>query len=618
MSGIAGIYSADGAAVDPALLQRMTDALARRGPDGEGHWIGGPIGLAHRSLVTTPEAQQEKQPIADERGQRWIVWDGRLDNRREVIAALDVGAERPDPEIVLAAYGAWGCDGFARLIGDFAFALWDGPARSLVCARDPLGVKPLYYHWDGRRLLFGSEVKALLADGALPRRPDESTITDYLLMGFRDCGATFFEGILQLPPAHLLRVGSTGLWTQRYWEADPSREVRYARSDDYCQEIRERFAEAVACRLRSVSPVGVLLSGGIDSTSVAAMAETTRHGQGGVELEGFTLLAEAMLSDEWDALEHLSARLGMPIRRVAPETPQGRLTAFEPFLPCAETPHYNAWFTPFLLVPAAARGCRVLLTGFGADELVLKSEDGYLADLFHSLRLGRLIREVKSAARAYGGGSARGTLLNLFWNDVPPYLKRAMKALTRRQIPSWLSSGFARRARVDRWVMPQESRRFPRLCQEEAYRALTNATTAFALNQTDGLASAFALECRHPYLDRRLIELFLAMPSDVKLGRGFRKQLIQHALSGITPGGPRGDESAEKAIPSMDRESCVRAEAKRWTHDLFHPHALVFEYVDRKQAERMRDLYVERGAPYRNLLWNFAKLELWLQEWFGR
>ncbi len=316
MSAIAGVCHVDGGRPDPALLARMLERLSHRGPDGEGHRATGPTALGHRLNATTPESLAEKQPVTDEAHERWLVWDGRLDNRAELLDALGPGTAHgagTDPELALAAYRRWGSAGFGRLVGDFATALWDGAARRLVCARDALGVRPLYYHWDGRRLLFGSEVKALFADPGVPRRPDEAVIADVLLGAFRNVGATFFESIRQVPPAHLLLLDETGPRLERYWDVDPAREVRYARDQDYLDEFRALFAEAVRCRLRSAAPVALMLSGGIDSTLVAAAAETLRRDGGAPELLAFTLLLDGFLEEEGAAIERLEATFGSAV-----------------------------------------------------------------------------------------------------------------------------------------------------------------------------------------------------------------------------------------------------------------------------------------------------------------
>lgn len=622
MSGITGIYHTNGRPADPTLLQRMTEAIAHRGPDGEGHWMSGPVGLGHRLLHTTAESLNEKQPATDESGACWLVWDGRLDNRDELIAALNMARQSPvtpsDPELALEAYRQWGLESVKRLLGDFAFAVWDGRTRTLVCARDPIGVKPLYYHWDGRRLLLASEVTALFADPAIPRRPNEAMIADYLLMGFRDPEATFFEGIEQLRPAHLLCVTDSGLHVRRYWDVDPARQVRYIRDEEYLEAFRELFREAVRCRLRSSGPAGVLLSGGIDSTSVTAMAEMLRGRDARTpELAAFTLLAEGFLQEEWDAIQRVVERYGTEVRALRPETLNGPLTLFELFLDCGETPHYDAFLTvPLLLAPAAERGCRVLLTGGGADELSQSAEHGLLADLLRSLRIRQLVRHARASAVAYGNDQWQDTLVTLLWELLHPAARRWIKTVLNRNVPRWLEAEFARRVNVGSRSVRADDRKFPTMCQDASYRALAQPSMPLALNQIDGMAARFFLECRHPYLDRRVIEFFLAVPSDVKLRKGHRKQFVQRALAEITPGPVRRSEGNAYFVAPMDRRARVELEARRFERDLFGREARVFRYVRRSEAERLMGRYRGEQDGYRNLLWNFVKLELWLCQWF--
>src|SRR5438067_551558 len=313
MSGIAGIVSS-GTEADPALLMRMLSALAHRGPDGEGQWASGPIALGHRLLAVEPGAPQDKQPAADTLGERRLVWDGRLDNRGELTAALAGDLDRrdvSDADLVLAGYRRWGEDIVGRLVGDFAFALWDGITRTMLCARDALGVRPLYYHHGGRGLLFASEVGALLEDRSVPRRPDDATVVDFLRMRAGEVGATFFEGIRRVPPAHLLRLSGNRLTLHRYWTPDLSRTVRYPRDEDYHEAFRALFGEAVRCRLPASGPAAILLSGGIDSTLVAAMAAAVRDPAPAAPLTAITLVYDGFLREEWHAVERVTAATRM-------------------------------------------------------------------------------------------------------------------------------------------------------------------------------------------------------------------------------------------------------------------------------------------------------------------
>lgn len=617
MSGLAGVFHVDGRPADPALLARMTASLAHRGPDGEGQWIDGPIGLGHRLLATTPESVSEKQPASDEVGECRLVWDGRLDNRRELIAMLRVGADAltwPDAQLVLLAYQRWGSACFARLIGDFALALWDARPRTLLCARDPFGVRPLYYHWDGARLAFASEVEALFADPTLLRRPDEATIADYLLMGFRDPDRTFFDGVRQLRPAHVLRLDDRGLRLERYWDAEPSRELRYAREDDYLDEFRDLFREALRCRLRSTTPVGLLLSGGVDSTLVAATAEALRRDEGlGIELPAFTLLIEGFLQEEWEAVQGLMTAYGTELRTIAVEPGRNFL---ELYLESPEPPdHEGIPVMPAVLRSVAARGCRVLMTGVGADELSRRAEIGFIEDLLGAWRLPDFLRHVRERTLSYADGAWVREAGAVLWSRLPGSLRHAVKRLTGRQVPSWLEPGFARRAGIGGWRLPEGQRRFATWCAEATYRALTRPDLASALGHLDARAGRFTVECRHPYLDRRLVEFFLAVPADVKLGHGYRKQFVQRALAGAVPGPLRTTERQDEHV-RHDEPTFVRQDAARMARDLFHPRARVFRYVDRAGAERMRDAYVGRGRPHGTLLWNFLSLEVWLQQVF--
>src|SRR5947207_2564057 len=258
----------------------MAEALAHRGPDGEACWVSGSVGLAHRRLASA--AAHDKFPLIDTEG-RALVVDGRLDEPLERF-------RRRGAAFVHDAFG------------EFAVAVWDAPAQTLVCSRDAFGAKPLYYHWDGRRLLFASEVVALFCAPTVARRPDAATIADYLMMDFRDPGATFFDGIRRVPPGHVLTVGTRGLSLRRYWTPDGA--TRGGSPDDHAREVAARFHAAVSDRLAGASAAGVLLSGGIDSTLVAAAAGAVRGRDRSIA--ALTYLHDGFLVEDWEAIAALA------------------------------------------------------------------------------------------------------------------------------------------------------------------------------------------------------------------------------------------------------------------------------------------------------------------------
>ncbi|MBC7260570.1 MAG: asparagine synthetase B, partial [Chloroflexi bacterium] len=271
MSGMAGIFHLDGAPVDPELLYKMAQALQYRGKDGSKVWHDGTIGLVHIHFWTTPEEVGEEQPICSEDGRLWITADARVDNREELIPLLCAEGylkkEVPsDVEIILAAYQRWGEDCAQRLIGDFSFAIWDAQARRLFLARDVIGIRQLYYAVMDEVFYFGNTIGAVLA--ALPRQPalNRPLIHEFLRGSYRRwiC-QTVYEDIQRLPPAHHLVVDGGVPKPKLYYVLGSGPVPRCTSDEDWLQAFRELFREAVRCRLRSITPIGISVSGGLDS-----------------------------------------------------------------------------------------------------------------------------------------------------------------------------------------------------------------------------------------------------------------------------------------------------------------------------------------------------------------
>jgi len=294
MSAIVGLYSLDGQPVNRGDLERMVDTVAHRGPDAAGVWNRGSIGLGQRMLWTTPESLDERLPLVDKAGDVVLTADARIDNRDELIAALGVTdhphGEISDSELILSAYKQWGEACAEKLVGDFAFAIWDGLRQRLFCARDHLGVKPFYYHQSSRAFAFASEIKALLSLPGVPFRLNEMRVADHLAGMFEDRTITFYQDIFRLPAAHSMTVGREGMRVRRYWSLDVSREVRLKSDGEYAEAFRTIFTDAVRCRLRSAFPMGALLSGGLDSSAIVCAARKVLAEQGKHRLHTFSAI----------------------------------------------------------------------------------------------------------------------------------------------------------------------------------------------------------------------------------------------------------------------------------------------------------------------------------------
>jgi asparagine synthase (glutamine-hydrolysing) len=312
MSGIAGIYSADGRPADLNILDRMTDVMSARGPDGEGHWNGVGVALGHRMLRATPESRREAQPLCDDAGGLSLTLDGRLDNRDELIALLEAEGlrDQTDAELILRAYQKWGEQCPKKLLGDFAFAISDKRRQQLFCARDHLGLRPFYYHSDGSRVIFASEIQALFEDRTVVRRPNLISLGCHLMDLSTAPRDTLYEGVYRLPAGHSMVVNREGLRESRYWDIDPANEIRYRADADYYEHFLALFQRAESCRLRTTGAVAILLSGGLDSGAVFCTArQLLREGLTDAKrLETFSITFEGFpASDERDYIAKVLA-----------------------------------------------------------------------------------------------------------------------------------------------------------------------------------------------------------------------------------------------------------------------------------------------------------------------
>ena len=290
MSGIVGIVHFDGMPVDRHLLRRMADFMAFRGPDAQEIWIDGNVGFGHALLKTTDDSERERQPFTLD-GQVRIVSDARVDARSELIAKLkakgheDLSSGAEDVELILRAYQVWDENCVEHLLGDFAFAIWDGPRQRLFCARDHLGVKPLFYAYIGQRLIFSNTLGCIRQHPAVSDKLNDLAIADFLLFDVnQDKATTTFADIQRLQPAHTAMWSGSGLRLQRYWTLPIDEPIYYRRHQDYVDRFRELLRQAVGDRIRT-NRVGIFMSGGLDSTTLAASAHgllSARSGDSGV------------------------------------------------------------------------------------------------------------------------------------------------------------------------------------------------------------------------------------------------------------------------------------------------------------------------------------------------
>lgn len=626
LSGICGIVHRDGGPAGPDDLARMLGALEHRGRDGSGQWSAGPAAFGHQMLRTTPESQAEHQPL--ERDGLVLVADARLDNRDELLSAVEVspGDSPTDSDLILAAYRTWGEETPRHLLGDFAFAIWDADARRLVCVRDQLGVKPFYYASTGSLYAFASEIKGILAMPGISRELDEQRVGDYLVTLFEDAEATFYGAVRRIPPAHVLSVTPERLTLKRYWALDPNRELTLGSDQEYEEAFRETLRAAIHCRLRSASRAGCMLSGGLDSSAVVCLARELRA-KGGQQdpLPTFSAVFETVPeSDERRYIEALVAQGGLEPHYVAGDE-LSPLREAERVLWHQDEPFYtpNLFLDWALMRAARDEGVVCLLTGVDGDSVVSHglSRVTELAARGHWLKLSR---EVEAVSKVYFEGtmSAKAVLRTLVMRPlIPEWAFRARRALRRSgpvpRPPQFdaIRDDFERRLGLeDRYrELRGERARLRSRERHEHWRRLTWPLIPFVFEKLDRTAAAFGVEPRHPFYDRRMVELCLSLPAEQKLRAGLSRSIERRSLAPLYP--PEIRERRSKADLGYNfHRGLVTDDRERVEALLADPPPLLERYIDLPILRQRWDAYVGTRSTRGGLaVWPAILLAQWLK-----
>lgn len=634
MSGIAALFHPDGTPVAEGDMSAMVAMMGDRGPDGATTWCDDRVGLGYARSGTTTEGPLETQPLVDGSLQLAIVADVRLDNRDELTLLFDLSSRDPtrlsDAELILHAYMRWGDACPARLLGDFAFALWDGSRQRLFCARDHLGVKPVYYHHaDDRLLALGSTPDALLTLPRIPYRINEARIADFLVDELEgvDKTSTFFEDVHRLPPAHTLAVDRHGIRRSRYWTLEPPPPLTLASEEEYHAAFMEVFTESVRCRLRPAGRTGAMLSGGMDSGSIVAVAADLRSQTGGRALPTYSVTAgDTEHCAESQAILAAQTMPGIDPHTVSPPT-WDRLQPDLAELTLHTAEPFDGYMTLVRAVYLAAAGdnTTVVLDGVGGD-LVL-SDGGQLSRLIRSGRWVTAGRNAAGLARFWGGEPTKWGLLSRSARRAfaPRPARRARAAIrlasNRRRTEesirrSAISPAFAERIGLADRLRALDRHRIERGGQRgpgwNRARALDHPYLTVALERYDRVAAAAGIEPRHPFVDRRMIRFCLSLPGDQKLAMGWPKWILRRAMEGRVPDAVRwrlGKEHLGFAVTTALLEDSF----ERRERAVDNTRNVLREYVDLEKA--MGD----PGSPDRpSRALAVTDLALWLQAYRSR
>jgi len=506
------------------LAAGMTDALAHRGPDDAGLFVDPPVVLGNRRLSILDLSAAGHQPMGSEDGNVWLTYNGEIYNYKELAQELRASGHRfrsqGDTEVVLHAYLEWGPDFLSRLNGMFAFALWDRRRQELFCARDRFGVKPFYYTVAGGRFRFASEIKALVLDPEVERRPNDARILDFLVRGLSDhTEETMFDGVYQLPPASSMTVGSRRVGRPTPWYKLESADLGDASASEI---VRELLTDSVALRLRSDVPVGTLLSGGLDSSSVTVLASRLRRAQGAEPPESFTSRSRDPRIDESRYAKSVLEITGSRNHEILPDE-RGLLDELDLLLWYMDEPFHTATTYAHWKLMELTRdaGITVVLDGSGGDEAFVGYHGLLYPSVFFTLarqgRLHEMVRELVWRRRVNG-----------------VTLRRSASEAVRLALPHR-----ARAFRRPAWVSPElpiPPRPLPaRTLRSHQRLGIAVSPLPMHNREDDRSSMSFSLEMRNPFLDYRIIECGLGIKPQDLLRHGLSKWVLREAMHGILP-----------------------------------------------------------------------------------
>ncbi len=642
MSGICGIVDKNGEPDREECLRRMLKAAPHRGADGVFTAESRNAAFGYLSLEITPESIGEVQPVVHRPTGVLAVASLRLDNRSELVAKLGEeaierdrrefsgGASSPersptDAEMLLLAYLKWGVACCEHLLGDFALAIWDPRSQRLQLARDPMAMRPLYYRVRDGRIVFASEVKQILALPGVERRINETAVAEHLTSTNHSLGTTFYEGIDQLEAGRTLLISESGIETSAFWRIDPTARTRFRKERDYAEHLRELFSEAVACRMRSKKPVGISLSGGMDSGSVAAMAgllgERGTLAPGG-EFRSYSFAfsdPDLVGCDERENSGRITGRYGIPATGV-PADDAWPLAGYPDHGPDEDEPYFGEFQCVLDRVLAAAGGDGVglLLSGDRGDLLLGES----ITDLPQLLARGKpaaFYRELRLLQRRYG------LLPTLKRRLLKPVVKDLLRHVLARAQPAHPAPGGRKPSCPphlnERFIRAHEAPPPVDPCGGLRHRsARARCGAIFVPMHMKGMVWSERTNARHgigfadPFSDRRLVEYILSIPQTVVSRLSAPKCLLRTAMNGVIP--QEALLKAHKVSLEPFYHKGLRKEARGLVLDLFTGSELARrDYVNEAVLLERTHEFLD-GSDLRFPIWPVLSLEMWLRRYW--
>ncbi|MCP3413830.1 asparagine synthase (glutamine-hydrolyzing) [Bradyrhizobium brasilense] len=618
MCGIAGILNFDRQRpVDRELVVAMTRAVAHRGPDAEGIWVNGHVGLGHRRLSIIDLSMAAEQPMVSDDGQVRIVYNGEVYNfvelRRELQKRGYAFRTSSDTEVILQAYRCYGVDFLTRLRGMFALAIWDAGQRTLLLARDRIGIKPLYYHVGQDSVSFASELKSLLADPRTPREVDQAALADFLhLLSIPD-PQSILKGVRRLEAGHVLIVRGRDVRDREYWSVPLPAAPRALSLADACAEFDERFGRAVRSHLVADVPVGAFLSGGVDSSSVVALVGP----QASAGMRTFSVVFRGdEVFDEGPYARAVAERYGTAHREIDLGAEAGD------FLPamawhCDEPFAVSSALGIYFLAKAARDdGIKVVLTGDGGDEVfagytwrhqdfvpLLGQKYGPLQRLL--ARTGAIGNRIAPGHRLWRAMSRDQRESGRYIDSYACFRDMDLVDFVHPDLWPHLKQGWSNNITAQHYDatigQPELTRKL--------YTDMKSSLVSEMLTKVDRLTMAAGVEARVPFLDHELVEWAFSLPGDLKIKGSEGKLIVKKAMESRLP---TDILYRRKAGFNLPLGKWLRTGLKDMVYDLLSPASVARRgYFRPDVVSTMVDRHMKGGDDIGNRLFVLLMLELW-------
>jgi asparagine synthase (glutamine-hydrolysing) len=613
MSVQAGIWNFDGRVVDPALLAEFGKCLKDIGADGEFRRTANSIAMLYLPFHCTPESHQEQQPLLSRRG-FVLTWDGRLDNRDELIAELrnDLAEDPPDSVIAAAAFDRWETEAFRRIAGDWAVSVWRGSDQELIFAVDYMAIRHIFYLLGQNHIWWSSHLAPLVFLSKQKFHLDEDYIAGYLAED-PDAHRTPYKEIREVPPGQFVRIGDKREQVERYWRFHLQSRILYKSDREYEQHFRYLFRQAVRRRLRSDRPILAELSGGLDSSSIVCMADSiVAKGEAHTRVDTLSYYDDTETNGDdslyFPKVEQARGRRGHHIdtSKLARSSGLGQLSGWQALpgrlgssleLECERADVVNVG------------GYRVVLSGFGGDEFMgaIPNPAPQLADLIVQFRIGSLARELMHWSLI-----KRRPWVHLLRQALMELLPVSLRVQFSKAISedSWIDENLAKRNKIARRLIDVEYHFGLWL---PTRRALVATFVAMSNKMAKrSLPSLAVEEIRYPYLDQDLVEFAISIPNSQLLRPGERRSLMRRALAGLVP-----HEILERKTKQFGARTPALTLETNWAELQAAFAAPISSEMGYINAPRFRQalLAAKEGKPvHLQRLFKTISLELWLKD----